>query len=179
MALVRIKGHDIVIPVVKDSFNRRALQFKNNICELLSKIGVVRDDIDIPWENAAFKKAPASVSWYFDGHNLHYSYDMCSKFVENLYMVQKVLEIELEALAEGDKTLDEFIAEFREEEDVVGRRKEARETLGVGPDEKDINVIDKAFKTLAKEHHPDKPNGDTAKFKEINKAHKILKRELT
>jgi len=31
---------------------------------------------------------------------------------------------------------------------------------------------------LAKETHPDMPDGDTEKFKMINRAHKILKREL-
>ena len=139
MVLIKIKGHEINTITVKDSFNRRAVQFQNNIFVLLGKISVIEDDIDIPMENVALKKAPARISWYFDGHHLHYSYSACSKFVENLYVVQKLLEL-----------------------DVI-----------------DIDVIDKAYKTLAKEHHPDKENGDVAKFKEINHAHKVLKRELT
>jgi hypothetical protein len=176
--MVKIKGHEITTRIVKDSFNRRAIQFRNNIVVLLSKINISPDDIDIPFENAAIKKAPAAVSWYFDGYHLHYSYSACSKYVENLYVVQKLLELEIAALIEGKKTVDDFVAEFREEEDVKERRKDARTALGLEHDEKDFTVIDKAFKDLAKEHHPDKPSGDVVKFKEINHAHKILKREL-
>jgi L-arabinose isomerase len=129
-------------------------------------------------ENVALKKAPASVSWYFDSHHLHYSYSACSKFVENLYVVQKVLELEIVALIDGDKTVEDFVAEFREEHDIIDRRKNARELLGLEHNEIDIDVIDKAYKNLAKEHHPDRENGDVVKFKEINHAHKVLKREL-
>jgi hypothetical protein len=178
MALIKIKGHKITTRVVKDSFNRRATQFQNNIFALLSKINVSKDGIDIPFENVAMKKAPASVSWYFEGYHLHYSYSACSKFVENLYVVQKLLELEIAALINGEKTVEDFVAEFREEHDVADRRKGARDVLGLAHDEIDISVVDKAYKDLAKEHHPDKPNGDVAKFKEINHAHKILKREL-
>jgi hypothetical protein len=179
MTLVKIKGHEINTIVVKDSFNRRAVQFQNNIIELLNKISVVEDDIEIPMENVALKKAPASVSWYFDGHYLHYSYNACNKFVENLYVVQKVLEIEIGNLIDGEKTVEDFVFEFREEEDVADRRKDAREVLGLEHNEMNIDIIDKAYKNLAKEHHPDKEGGDVIKFKEINHAHKVLKRELT
>ena len=178
MVLVKIKGHEINSIIIKDSFNRRAVQFRNNIVELLSKISVVEDDIDIPMESVALKKAPASVSWYFDGHHLHYSYSACNKFVENLYIVQKLLELEIAALIDGEQAVEDFVSEFREEHDIIDKRKDARETLGLTSDVIDIDVIDKAYKTLAKEHHPDKPNGDVVKFKEINHAHKILKREL-
>ena len=178
MTLIKIKEHDINTIIVRDSFNRRAVQFRNNIFELLSKLSVTEDDIDISLENVAMKKAPASVSWYFDGYHLHYTYSACNKYVENLYVVQKVLELEIDALINGEKTLDEFIIEFREEHDVIDQRKNARETLGLEHDVIDIDVIDKAYKTLAKEHHPDKPTGDVVKFKKINHAHKMLKREL-
>ena len=178
MVLVKIKGHEITSIIIKDSFNRRAIQFRNNIFALLSKISVIEDDIDIPLESVALKKAPASVSWYFDNHHLHYSYSACNKFVENLYVVQKLLELEIAALIDGDKTVEDFVAEFREEHDIVDRRKDARNVLGLEHDTIDIDVIDKAYKTLAKEHHPDKPTGDVLKFKEINHAHKVLKREL-
>lgn len=119
MTLVKIKGHEINTIIVRDSFNRRALQFRNNIIILLSKISVIEDDIDISVENVAMKKAPASVSWYFDGYHLHYTYSACNKYVENLYVVQKLLELEIDALINGEKTVDEFVIEFREEHDVI------------------------------------------------------------
>lgn len=45
--------------------------------------------------------------------------------------------------------------------------------LGVGKDASQDN-IKKAFRELAHKHHPDKPGGDEAKFKEINEAYQIL-----
>ena len=90
MTLIKIKGHELNTITVRDSFNRRAVQFRNNIIELLGKISVIEDDIDIPMENVALKKMPASVSWYFDGHHMHYSYSTCNKFVENLLHFSKI-----------------------------------------------------------------------------------------
>ena len=44
----------------------------------------------------------------------------------------------------------------------------------LGVDRKaDTDEIRKAYKTLAREHHPDK-GGDTEKFKELSQAHEIL-----
>ena len=50
--------------------------------------------------------------------------------------------------------------------------------LEVDKETLDLNLINEQYKSLAKEHHPDMPNGDMEKFKQINNAHKILKREL-
>ncbi|MDP2845958.1 MAG: J domain-containing protein, partial [Candidatus Methanoperedens sp.] len=66
-----------------------------------------------------------------------------------------------------------------EDSDVEDKRKEAREFFGVEPDSNDLEIITKKYKALAKELHPDMPSGDTEKFKQLNIAHKILKRELT
>ncbi len=178
MATLKIKGHEIQSIHVKDSCDRRALQYRNKIIELLKTIGVKEDDMDIPMENVAMKKAPAAVSWYFQEHHLHYSYSAASKFVENLAIVHKILELEIAALIEERRSLEEFVLEFREDPDVAERRKAARETLGLDHDVIDMELIDKTYKELAKEHHPDKETGSIDKFKEINHAHKILKREL-
>jgi hypothetical protein len=124
------------------------------------------------------RKASASVSWYVDKEHLHYSHNSRSKYVENLYVVFKVIDLEITALLEKRITLEEFISEFSEDIDVAEKRKEARVVLGLGHEVNDVAVIDKAYKDLAKKHHPDTDNGDTEKFKEINHAHKILKREL-
>jgi hypothetical protein len=178
MVTINIKGHEITPIHIKDSYDRRALQYMNNIIKLLSSIGVTEDDYEIAMENVAIRKAPASVSWYFDDHHLFYSYNASNKFVENLAMVHKILELEIKALIDGERSVEEFVLEFREEHDVELQRINARKVLGLDEDVKDLAVIDKAFKTLAKEHHPDKEGGDVIKFKEINRAHKILRREL-
>ncbi|MBI2662424.1 J domain-containing protein [Candidatus Woesearchaeota archaeon] len=129
-------------------------------------------------EAVAFKKAPASASWYIDGHNLYYSYNGANKFVDNLFVVSKIIQLEVESLINSEKSNEDFIRDFSEEHDVQERRKQAREILGVNYDSRDMELINKKYKDLAKEHHPDMPNGNLEKFKQINNAHKTLKREL-
>ena len=81
-------------------------------------------------------------------------------------------------MLDGVQTAREFIAKFEESDDVEDERVRARELLGVPPDCKDMGVIDKKYKELSKQLHPDTASGDTEKFKAINNAHKVLKREL-
>ena len=100
------------------------------------------------------------------------------KYVENLYVVIKVIDQEVKALLAGQKTPEEFISAFSERPDVEEKRKEARAVLGVEHNVIDIGVINAKYKDLAKKNHPDMPGGDTERFKEINSAHQILKREL-
>jgi len=176
--MVSVKGHKIEAIVVKDSFDRRALQFKNEIIEVLRVIDVKKDDIEIPLERMAIKKAKASITWYMDNYRLHYSYNLQGKFVENMYVAFKLLEIEVNLIVSKHKTINEFIEEFREESDINDQRIEARELLGLDENEDDLEIIDKKYKEMAKELHPDTPNGDTEKFKKLNNAHKILRREL-
>ena len=45
-------------------------------------------------------------------------------------------------------------------------------TLGV-PRDADADAIKKAFRKLARKHHPD-AGGDEAKFKELNEAYEVL-----
>lgn len=177
MTIIRVKGHEFNAAIVKGSFDRRALQYKNKIITTLRKIGLTEDDIDIELD-AAVKKVPASASWYLDGHYLHCSYKAAQKYVENLYVVFKVIELEVNSLLAEQKTLREFINEFSEDKDVEDKRKEAREILGVTPNDLDLDSINSKYKDLAKKYHPDMPEGNAEKFKEINRAHKILRREL-
>ena len=57
MAKIKAKGHEFEAFHVRDSFNRRAIQFRNNIAGTLRKIGLTEDDIDIPLKPAAIKNA--------------------------------------------------------------------------------------------------------------------------
>lgn len=177
--MVVIKGHEIDTVIFKNAHNRRAMQLKNNIVKLLTSIGVNENDIDVPVENVAIKKAKASATWYYSGHRMYYSHNMQSKYVDNLHVLFKVIEIESNLVLSEKKTFDDFISEFREDSDVDDKRKEAREFFGVAHDLNDLEIITKKYKALAKELHPDMPSGDTEKFKQLNIAHKILKRELT
>ena len=174
--MVNIRGHEITVNV-KDSSNRRALQFKNNIIGTLSKLGLTDDDIDIPLERVVIKKSKASCKWYYDHHHLYFSYNGL-KFIENLYIVSKVIEFEVNALLNKEKTSSEFIEVFTEDEKVEQERKDARKYLGVSEDCRDFKMITDKYKEMAKKLHPDTDSGDTEEFKKLNKAHKTLKREL-
>ena len=178
MTKLNIKGHEFDAVIARDSFNRRSVQYANKIIDTLRKIGLTEDDVDIPIEAVAIKKAPAFATWYFEGYHLHYSYGSSERFVDNLYVVFKVIELEVDALLNEERTVNDFIAEFSEDKDVKKQREKARETLGVSPDTLDLDFIDKKYKELAKQYHPDMPKGDIDKFKAINRAHKILRREL-
>ena len=46
--------------------------------------------------------------------------------------------------------------------------------LGVGKEASDAD-IKKAFRKMAHQYHPDKKNGNEAKFKEVNEAYQVLK----
>lgn len=174
---MKVKGYEFKEPLIRDSYDRRAVLFRNNILESLQKIDLSEDDVDIPLEKNARMKAAASATWYFEGHHLYFSYGLAAKFVENLYVVSKVIELGVKALLEGEKTVEEFVRDFSEDRDVEQQRKEARKTLGVPEDCNDMEEIDRKYKALAKEHHPD-AGGKVEKFKKINNAHKMLKREL-
>lgn len=178
MVNVKIKGYEFNAISVKDSCNRRALQFKNNIITTLKRVGLTEDDVDIKLEALAMKKAPASATWYMLGKRLHYSCKTRDKYVDNLYIVSKIIEFEVDALLSEEKDVQDFLNDFSEDKDVEDKRKEARDTLGLSHDEINLETIDKAYKNLAREHHPDKDGGDVDMFKKINHAHKVLKREL-
>lgn len=178
MTTITIKGHHFTAVAARDSFGRRALQYKNNIISVLGKLGLTDDDIIIDLEPVAIKNAAASATWYLEGYRMYYSYKSTKRYVDNLYIVYKVIEFEVADLLSKKKTFEEFLSDFTEKEDVEHMRKEARETLGVASDVHDTQVIDKKYKDLARKHHPDMAGGDTEFFKKINNAHKILKREL-
>lgn len=177
--MATIKGHDINPITITAASNRKALQFKNNIITYLRRIGVDEYDIEVPLESLAIKKAKATATWYLAGHRMHYSHNLQKKFVDNLYIVYKVIEIETNLVLSKKKTQDEFIAAFTEDKDVDDKRKKARDLLGIDHDVNDLDIVNKKYKDMAKELHPDMPTGDTEKFKQLNNAHKIIKRELS
>jgi len=176
--MIKIKGNEIELPSIGNSFDRRALHLQNSIINTLKQLGIERHSITIPMEKVAQKKFPASASWYFEGRNLRYSYSLMSKFVENLYIIDKVLKIEVGKLLSKEITIDQFSHEFSEDEDLPEQLLEARQTLGVDSKEKDFELISKKYKDLARKYHPDMPEGDHIVFQKINAAHKLIKKEL-
>ncbi|USN45309.1 MAG: J domain-containing protein [Candidatus Woesearchaeota archaeon] len=179
MVMISVRGHEFNALVVRDSFQRRAEKFKNNIIASLRLLGISEDDVDVSKEVMPLKRLPASASWYFDGYHLQFSYKAGLKYIDNLYVVSRVIELEVQAILEERKSVDEFINDFSEETNVEDERKAAREHLGLDADVHDLDIINKRYKLLAKDAHPDMPTGDTETFKKLNRAHKILKRELS
>ena len=125
MVILKIKGHEFDARPVRDSHNRRAVKFKNNILETLRKIGLTEDDVDIDIPGFAMKKAPASVTFYYDGNFMFYSYVRAGRFVDNLFVVSKVIEFLVGDLLSGAKAKEEFVREFEEDSEVLEQRKEA------------------------------------------------------
>lgn len=177
--MVKIKGNEIAAPSITNSFDRRAIQIQNSIISTLKQLGIERDNVRMPMEKIAQRKAPASVEWWFQGRNFKYSYSLMPKFIENLYIIDKVLKIEVEKFISKEITLDQFGREFSEDDDLSSQLKEARKTLGVEENEKDFELISKKYKDLARVHHPDMPDGDHELFQKVNAAHKLIKKELT
>jgi len=95
-----------------------------------------------------------------------------------LFIIYKIIENEIELVLAEKKPIEEFLAEFEEDEDVHDERKSAREFFELEDDHRDMDTINKKYKELAKDLHPDMPTGDAEKFKQLNYHHKILKREL-
>ena len=84
--MVNIKGYEFKEIKLSDSYNRKALQFKNKIINNLKIFGLTEEDTNIPLEKIAMRKAQATASWYLWGEHLFYSYNGSSKFAENLGM---------------------------------------------------------------------------------------------
>lgn len=177
MAKLLLKGYAFEDIGVKDSFSRRELAFKNNIIRTLKQIGVDEDQIDVSHETMPLSKKPAFVSWYHNEHHHYYSYSK-KRFVDNLSIVCKIISLSVLDVIEQRKSYEEFSEDFIEEPNIEEKRKEAREYFGF-EDNFSFEDVNKAFKQLAKDLHPDTPTGNEEKFKALNEAHKILKRELT
>jgi len=178
MVVVKVKGNEIEVPVFVTQFDRRAVQIQNRIMATLKQLNVDRDNADMKMERNARLKAKASVGWWFEGRNLRCSYGLCGKFIENLFVVDKVLAREVDRLFAKEITLDEFHREFADDDKVDEKLIAARKTLGVEGDCEDFEEISKNYKKLAKKYHPDMSDGDEVRFQEINAAHKLIRKEL-
>ncbi len=175
---MKVRGFKFELAPIKDSYLRRSVQLSNKIVLALSQIGLSADDVDVSQEKIPIRSASASVSWYADGQHCHFSHSLQQKYIDNLNVVAKVIELEVELVLKGKKTVQEFIYEYKEGDEFDAERKRAREILNVESDCKDMALIDTQFKKLSKKLHPDMETGNIDDFKQINWAHKILRREL-
>ena len=175
--MLKVKGYELEEPVFRDSFDRRAVKVQNHIFATLKQLNIERDDAKVSMEKMARKKAKASVAFWFEGRNLKYNYSQMPRFIDNLYVVDKILEIYVDQLFNKEITLDQFQREFSDDDKIDEKLADARKTLEVAEDETDFELISKNYKSLAKKCHPDM-GGDHEMFQKINTAHKMIKKEL-
>lgn len=176
MPIIKIKGEEYSIVLTRDAFHRRSIQYGNSIIKELRRINV--DEVDVSEETSPVRKAPANVSWWVEGIHCHYTYNKMSKYADNLLVILRVIENYVNKVLEEVITLQEFIELFEEHDDHKDQKAEAREFFGLAKDDVNLDSINKKYRLLSKTLHPDMPSGDTEKFKELNKHHKVLKREL-
>ncbi len=180
MVHLTVKGNEFDVTFNTHSSSRSVILFINKIYTTLKKIGVPEHHIKLKEERQPLRKAPAEVFWYVNGFHCYYSYNRQARYVDNLQIISKLLEIEINKILNQEKDIQEFISDFKEEDDLQEKRKEARILLNVEETETNLEVINKKYKILAKEYHPDvnKNHGSEEKFKKLNEAHKLLKQEL-
>lgn len=178
MTKLKIKGNELDIKFTTTSFSRYAILFRNKIISSLKKIGISEGYIRLKEEAFPIRKAAAEVTWYFNNFNCYYSYNRQERYIDNLHVIALLLDLEVTKVLDGIKTVEEFITDFRGDDDLAEKRKEARELLHVDEHETNLEVIDKQFKQMAKEFHPDMINGSAEQFKKLNEAHKLLRKEL-
>jgi len=176
-----VKGHEIEVKITKSGYDRKAVVFANNIIEELKKLNIKRDDIEIKTTGIlGNKNLPATVEFWTHGHYLRFSYSLTKRFIDNLYIIKELIKLEVNEVLNEEKTFEEFLHTFSED----GNRKElsknlknAKLTLGLNEDETDVELINQTYKKHAREHHPDM-GGNLEEFQKINKAHKLIKKEM-
>jgi len=180
MNTVLVKGHEIPVKITKAGYSRKAVLFANNIIDELKLLGIVRDDVKIETNILGNKNLPATIEFWAQGHYMRFSFSQAKRFIDNLYVIKELIKIEVNLVLTKQKEISEFFHIFSETEDRKKISKnliEAKKTLGVDEDEKDFDVINKAYRKLARNHHPD-AGGNLDSFQEINKAHKLIKKEM-
>jgi len=176
-----VKGHQIKVKVTKVGYDRKAVMFANGIIDELKKLNIPRDDIEIKTTGIlGNKNIPAVLELWANGHYGRFSFSMTKRFIDNLFVIREIIRIEVNEVLTGKKTIDEFMHLFASDGDRKEIKKDlnqAKKTLGLDEDEHDIKKINDTYKKLARKHHPDL-GGELEEFQKINKAHKLIKKEM-
>jgi hypothetical protein len=175
-----VKGYSIESKVTKSAYDRKAVLFANTIVEELRKLGIPRDDIEIKTNILGNKNVPALLEFWTQGRYLRFSFSLTKRFIDNLYIISQLVKLEVQDVLEEKKTIQEFLEDFSESSSskkLALELREAKELLGLDEKESNVELINQEYKKLARKHHPD-AGGDVEEFKKINKAHKLIKKEM-
>jgi hypothetical protein len=176
---IKIKNNTILYSPVKDLSSRRMIQFENKIIAELKRLGVHPDFVsDFNSPKLAMAPKRAHIEWGLGNSSCCLTVNREKKYVDNLQLAYLCIKADVDNVLSDNMTITEFESKYAEHGDVHENRKWAREHLGVHHECSDMEEINKAYKELAKLHHPDMEGGSVEKFKTVNEAHKILKREL-
>lgn len=117
-----------------------------------------------------------AVYFMWDGRQMAFACDQWVKIEENIYAIAKTIEAMrgIERWGSGDM----MRAAFSGFEALPPPSSEEpwHVVLGVMPTAP-MNTIDNAYKSLAKLHHPDVPQGNADKMSKINRAYEQAKKE--
>jgi len=180
MTKYTVKGHQIEGKVTKSAYDRKAVMFANNIIDELKKLEIPRDQIEIKTNTIGNKNFPATIEFWAGGHYLRFSYSMTKRFIDNLYIIMKLVELEVQEVLNGEKDLHNFYHTFTEDgnrKEIAKEIKQAKLDLGLNEDEQDLETIEKTYKKLARSSHPDL-GGSLEEFQKVNKAHKLIKKHM-
>lgn len=180
MDKVNVKGHEIKVKVTKSAYDRKSILFANNIIAELKKLGIEREDVKIETNIAGNKNEPALIEFWSEGYYCRFSYSMTKRFIDNMYVIMKLIETEVSEVLTGAKEIYQFYQAFSSEVDRKEIKKElaeAKKVLGLNEEKNDVGVIDQVYKKLARKNHPDM-GGSLEEFQKINWAHKLIKKEM-
>ena len=181
METFTVKGHEIPLKITKTGCNRKAVQLVNSIVADLKLIGVVRDDVEVEIPTLANRISPAVLEFWLNRHYCRFSYSKAKRFVDNLYLISKLITNEVREVVENRKDIYEFYSMFNETKSEMKALdkslSDAKLLLGLEKREDNIDTINLAYKKLARKHHPDL-GGDIEEFQNINKAHKLILKEM-
>ena len=159
------------------SHTRKLQQIQNNIVQTLVLVGVNPDDVEFV-KGFPIKKIPAQMTWYGHGYFCHVSCNKAGKLIDNFSVILGLLKEEVAEVSAGTLEVKAMFRKFEGENEVFDDQKAARKFFEIESDHFDFETIQKKYKKLSKTHHPDMPEGSEEKFKELNKHHKVLKKEL-
>jgi hypothetical protein len=180
MPKIMLRGNEVQYKMCPPALSTRtAQQHRNKIVQSLKKLGIETDEDDTPIERMPMKKASAFASWYGNNMFCFISHNSQDRYVDNLGIIANLIDLEVQKVINDEEDVNHFLQKYEEDQDILNIRKKARKTLGITEDCMDMDEVNKAYKKLSRNHHPDMESGDEQKFKKINDAHKILKRELS
>ena len=176
MKIIKVKGYEInFIPTIS-AIDRKAVLYCNNIIEEIKKIGLNQDYVEFLKCENSHRIELCKFSIYYENHKLIFSHNSQRRYIDNLFILSKLVEKEIQALLNNQITKQNLIDKYTQEKLEDDFRNKAIEILDLKKNNFDKETLNKNYKELAKKFHPDKEGGSVDEFKKIN--NQIKKEEV-